>query len=128
MIQKTKSKKVSKNKHNSGGGSNWNYQKTPQDDWDYDGVHETIKADRNQGAGSRAEAGKSVGIGTPESACPPGQTNKLKKYAGTCMPIELGNMRESTNPKEKTSACPPGQSDKLRKYVGICMPISAARD
>jgi hypothetical protein len=58
-----------------------------------------------------------------EGNCPPGQTDKLKKYKGVCMPIEAG--REDAG---ESSKCPPGQTDKLKKYKGVCMPIEAGRE
>jgi hypothetical protein len=66
-----------KNHHDQG-----SHQTTPADEWDYDGINENIQA--NEGQKVEGQSG----------ACPPGQTDKLKKYKGTCVPIELGNMRE----------------------------------
>ena len=54
-----------------------------------------------------------------EGNCPPGQTDTLKAYKGTCVDPKLidpetGRLREASN-------CPPGQTDKLKAYKGTCV-------
>jgi hypothetical protein len=60
-----------------------------------------------------------------EGNCPPGQTDKLKGYKGTCMDPKL--IDPESGRLKKASACPPGQTDKLKGYKGTCMPIEAGQ-
>jgi hypothetical protein len=54
-----------------------------------------------------------------EGNCPPGQTDTLKNYKGTCM--DPSQIDPQTGRLKEASKCPPGQTDTLKHYKGTCM-------
>jgi hypothetical protein len=54
-----------------------------------------------------------------EGNCPPGQTDKLERYAGTCVDPKL--IDPETGRLRKASKCPPGESDTTKHYKGTCV-------
>jgi hypothetical protein len=60
-----------------------------------------------------------------EGNCPPGQTDTLKNYKGTCM--DPSQIDPQTGRLKEASKCPPGQTDTLKGYKGTCMPIEAGK-